>query len=57
MPLRVIKHQLACPFELTSDSSLIGRNGVLAIPMNNLISEGLDSKIDDCAKDGGPGAI
>ena len=36
VPLRAIKHQLTCPFELTSDSFLIGRIGNLAILRNHL---------------------
>ena len=36
MPPRAIKHQLACPIELTSGSFLIGRRGILVIPRNRL---------------------
>ena len=36
VPPRAIKHQLTCPFELTSDSFLIGRIGNLVIPRNRL---------------------
>ena len=34
MPLGAVKHQLSCPFELTSNNSLIGMNGILVIPGN-----------------------
>ena len=37
MPPRAIKHQLTCPFELTSDSFLIGRRRNLVIPKNHLV--------------------
>ena len=37
MPLRAIKHQLTCPFELTSGNSLIGGSGILVIPENHLV--------------------
>ena len=37
MPPRAIKHQLTCPFELTSGSFLIGRRRILVIPRNNLV--------------------
>ena len=40
MPLRAIKHQLTCPFEITSCSFLIGRRPILVIPRNHL--EGWD---------------
>ena len=33
MPPRAIKHQLTCQIELTSGSSLIGRRGILVIPL------------------------
>ena len=36
MPPRAIKHQLTCPFELTSGSFLIGRRRILVIPRNHL---------------------
>ena len=36
VPPRAIKHQLTCPFELTSDSFLIGRIGNLVFPKNRL---------------------
>ena len=36
MPPRTIKHQLTCPFELTSGSFLIGRIRILVIPKNHL---------------------
>ena len=38
MPPRAIKHQLTCPFELTSGSFLIGRIGNLVIPRNRMVS-------------------
>ena len=37
MPPRIIKHQLTCPFELTSGSFLIGRIHILVIPRNHLL--------------------
>ena len=37
MSLRAIKHQLTCPFELTSSSFLIGRRRILVIPRNHLV--------------------
>ena len=37
MPPRAIKHQLTCPFELTSGSFLIGRRRILVIPRNHLV--------------------
>ena len=39
MPPRAIKHQLTCPFELNSDSFLIGRRHILVIPRNHLVGE------------------
>ena len=36
MPTRAIKHQLTCPFEITSGSFLIGRRRILVIPRNHL---------------------
>ena len=36
MPPRAIKHQLTCPFEVTSGSFLIGRRRILVIPRNHL---------------------
>ena len=36
MPPRAIKHQLTCPFELTSGSFLIGRRLILVILWNHL---------------------
>ena len=36
VPPRAIKHELTCPFELTSDSFLIGRIGNLVITRNRL---------------------
>ena len=39
MPPRAIKRQLTCPIEITSGSSLIGRNGILVIPRNHLEME------------------
>ena len=42
MPPRAIKHQLTCPFKLTSGSFLIGRRRILVIPRNHL---GNDKKI------------
>ena len=36
MPPRTIKHQLTCPFKLTSGSFLIGRGRTLVIPKNHL---------------------
>ena len=36
MPPRAIKHQLTCPFELTSGGFLIGRRDNLVIPRNRL---------------------
>ena len=38
MPPRAIKHQLTCPFELTSGNFLIGRRGILVIPRNRLVT-------------------
>ena len=38
MPPRAIKHQLTCPFELTSGRFLIGRRGILVIPRNHLVN-------------------
>ena len=35
MPPRAIKHELTCPFELTSGSFLIGRRRILVIPRNH----------------------
>ena len=35
---RAIKHQLTCPFELTSGSFLTGRRRILGIPRNHLVS-------------------
>ena len=40
MPPRAIKHQLICPFELTSGSFLIGRRRILVIPGNHLVCAG-----------------
>ena len=36
MPSKAIKHQLTCPFEITSGSFLIGRRRILLIPRNHL---------------------
>ena len=36
MPATAIKHQLTCPFELTSGSFLISRRRILVIPRNHL---------------------
>ena len=38
MPLRAIKHQLSCLFELSSGSFLIGRRRILVIPRNHLVA-------------------
>ena len=37
MPPGAIKHQLTCPFELTSGCFLIGRRRILVIPRNHLV--------------------
>ena len=47
MPVRAIKHQLACQFELTSDSSLTGRNHILVISRNHLVDKGKKRKMSD----------
>ena len=48
VPPRAIKHQLTCPFELTSDNFLIGRIGNLVIPRNRLEEvPGLNSRSQD----------
>ena len=72
MPPRAIKHQLTCPFELTSGSFMTGRRRILVIPRNHLaelphepgnllatrlLSTSLDTLIDDYAKDGGLGEV
>ena len=36
MPLKAIKSQLTCPFEITFGSFLIGRRRILVIPRNHL---------------------
>ena len=48
MPPRVIKHQLTCPFELTSGSFLIGRRRILVVPRitwNTPTDDGANDKL------------
>ena len=47
MPPRAIKHQLTCPFELTSGRFLIGRRGILVIPWNHLDVTGIVYKVEE----------
>ena len=44
MPSSAIKHQLTCPFEITSGSFLIGRRRILVIPRNHLVE--FDAEFD-----------
>ena len=39
MTPRALKHQLTCPFEITSGSFLIGRRHILVIPRNHLVEQ------------------